>query len=311
MKSTRTALTLALLIIGIGLALNGYSQSFLTNGLVAYYPFNGNANDASGNGNSGIVNGAQLAPDRFGNPSSSYFFTAPNQYVATTNSLGFPSGTDDFSVSVWVAPSFLTNDHQILFCNAVVNDFQLDIWPSATTTAPMDFLTGGDYGSPDLHTADVPWVPNQWYNLQIVRSTNLITIYRNGVVIGQNQVASGIIAPPASRYLQFGHGVPPQIHQLYGQLDDIRIYNRALSAYEIAELYAIESGPRVNLIKAVKPAFSYLSLGTNYQMQISGDLNNWTNHGAAFTATNSSMVYPQYFDVENWGSLFFRLQVAP
>ena len=92
---------------------------------------------------------------------------------------------------------------------------------------------------------------------------------------------------------------------------NFRIYSRALSSYEVAQLYAIEYGPRVDLLKAVKPSFSYLTLTTNYQMQISGDLNTWTNYGAAFTATNTSMVYPQYFDVNNWGQLFFRVQSVP
>ncbi len=67
----------------------------------------------------------------------------------------------------------------------------------------------------------------------------------------------------------------------------------------------------VSLIKAVKPSFSYLALGTNYQLQVSADLSTWTNQGSAFTATNISMVYPQYWDVDNWNSLFFRLEVAP
>jgi hypothetical protein len=42
MYLTKSARTVSLLIVGIGIAANGYSQSFLTNGLVAYYPFNGN-----------------------------------------------------------------------------------------------------------------------------------------------------------------------------------------------------------------------------------------------------------------------------
>ena len=40
-------------------------------------------------------------------------------------------------------------------------------------------------------------------------------------------------------------------------------------------------------------------------------MNSWTNHGSPFTATNSSMVYPQYWDVDNWGKLFFRLLSVP
>ena len=97
----------------------------------------------------------------------------------------------------------------------------------------------------------------------------------------------------------------------HGYVDDIRIYNRSLSDSEVQKLYEYESGPRVGLIKAVKPSFSNLTLTTNYQLQVSGDLSTWTNHGDVFTATNMNMVYPQYWDVDNWNQLFFRLQVAP
>jgi len=45
----------------------------LNEGLVAYYPFNGNADDASGNGNNGTINGAVLTDDRFGNPNSQWY----------------------------------------------------------------------------------------------------------------------------------------------------------------------------------------------------------------------------------------------
>ena len=50
----------------------------LSNGLVGYWPFNGNANDESGNGNDGTVNGATLTTDRFGNSNSAYEFTVGN-----------------------------------------------------------------------------------------------------------------------------------------------------------------------------------------------------------------------------------------
>jgi hypothetical protein len=70
-------------------------------------------------------------------------------------------------------------------------------------------------------------------------------------------------------------------------------------------------GLQISLIKAVKPAFSGLLLGTNYQLQVSSDLNTWTNRGSFFTATNPSMIYPQYFDVADWGQLFFRLETTP
>ena len=66
--------------------------------------------------------------------------------------------------------------------------------------------------------------------------------------------------------------------------------------------------PKVNLIKAVTVNFSNLSIGTNYQLQVSTDLNSWTNVATPFTATNSFMTCSNYWNVSDWNQLFFRLQ---
>jgi hypothetical protein len=63
-------------VVLLGTILTVEAQNSLTNGLVVYYPFIGNANDASGNGNNGTVFGATLAPDRFGQPNQAYHFQA-------------------------------------------------------------------------------------------------------------------------------------------------------------------------------------------------------------------------------------------
>ena len=52
-----------------------------TNGLVGWWPFNGNDNDISGNGNNGNVNGATLTTDRFGNVNSSYNFDGVSNFI--------------------------------------------------------------------------------------------------------------------------------------------------------------------------------------------------------------------------------------
>jgi hypothetical protein len=72
--------------------------------------------------------------------------------------------------------------------------------------------------------------------------------------------------------------------------------------------YLLEMPLRVDLVKAVKPLLNGLAVGSTYQLQVSSGLNTWTNHGAPFQATNSTVVYPQYWDVENWSPLFFRVQ---
>src|SRR6185369_14598806 len=100
--NTKSVRTLALLIVGIGLAVNGYSQSFLTNGLVAYYPFNGNANDASGNVNNANVQGTYqyLSDGTLHLIGDGSLFYSGGGYMALPNYGNLNSG---FTISIWVA----------------------------------------------------------------------------------------------------------------------------------------------------------------------------------------------------------------
>jgi hypothetical protein len=76
----------------------------LSAGLIAYYPFNGNANDETGNGYDGTVDGATLSTDRFGNPLSAYSFDGVNDKILIGPEPNFPQ-LEAYAVSVW----FLNN----------------------------------------------------------------------------------------------------------------------------------------------------------------------------------------------------------
>jgi hypothetical protein len=97
LRSLTALLTTALLAIFLT---NATAQSFITNGLIAYYPFNGNANDASGNSNNATTVQATLCADRFGNPNSAYSFDGVSSYIGFTN---VPTAqVDNWSVTAWV-----------------------------------------------------------------------------------------------------------------------------------------------------------------------------------------------------------------
>ncbi len=327
MKSIKRACTVSLLALAFGLAVNGYSQTFLTNGLVAYYPFNGNARDASGHGHNGTNYGGVLVPDRFGYPNQAYWFDGTNN----TNSLidlsqnrPITGVQTTFSICGWINPRYIpqlahdiSTPRGIYWHQADWADIGVRIsnspWVSfSMTTLEFNTTSGVHSGNQnDTLYASILIPSNAWTSFVATYDGATKCLYLNGTL--------NVSVPytfPANWDTSFmgegiGGNVAGQAETFDGVIDDMRIYNRALSSNEVAQLYAIESGPRVVLLKAVKPSFSYLWVGTNYQMQISGDLNTWTNYGAAFTATNTSMVYPQYFDVDNWNSLFFRLQASP
>jgi hypothetical protein len=77
--------------------------SSLRTGLVAYYPFDGNANDQSGNGNNGVAYGASLTTDRFGNTNSAYTFDGINDYIEVSSGSNFNFQTY-LTISLWMRP---------------------------------------------------------------------------------------------------------------------------------------------------------------------------------------------------------------
>jgi hypothetical protein len=69
--------------------------------LIAYYPFDGNAADMTGNGNNGTVFGAALTADRFGNPNSAYKFDGINDYIDLGNNPSLKPGLP-IAIEAWV-----------------------------------------------------------------------------------------------------------------------------------------------------------------------------------------------------------------
>lgn len=312
----------ARLIFTFGVLFHVQAQTFFTNGLVAYYPFNGNANDASGNGNNGTVFGAALGIDRFGNSNSAYSFNGVSSYIEAPSNptLLF---SNQLTISAWIQMVSYPGSQF-----SIVSKINKDGW-----TGGFDFVmfkdllgTGGDAitleGDFSQGTDSGGGHPSGWGYAAVNRTTSwqhVVCVCSNGL---QSLWVDGAVKPFAyntafgnigqsSIPLRIGRRQSPNNNWFSGSIDDIRIYNRALSSNEISQVFLSETLPLVNLIQAVKPSFSHLSFGTNYQLQLSGDLLSWTNSGASFIATNTTAVYPQYFDVGDWSKLFFRLQVAP
>ena len=306
MNFTKSACTVALLIVGLGLAVNGYSQSFLTNGLVAYYPFSGNANDASGNGHNASVQGTYqyLADGTLHLIGDGSLFYSGGGYVSLPNYGNLNSG---FTISIWVANE---TDHG----NSIMAEYY--VWFDNNNSQNVAIGQHDAYVQDGLANVDFSltianYTP--WKQLVLVYSPTNSAAYLNGIKIGSTNNVTVSPFPMVNSAIgrHWWAGGANSSARMTMDVKKFRMYSRALSSNEVQQLYAIESGPRVDLIKAVKPSFSYLTLTTNYQMQISGDLNTWTNYGAAFKATNTSMIFPQYFDVDNWNSLYFRLQALP
>jgi len=316
MKTTK--LVVVSFILTFGIMFHAQPQD-LTAGLIAYYPFNGDATDQTGHGNNATPTGISLATDRFGIINACYDFNGNGQ-ANITNTLLLNNSTAATITGWFLRRASITTGFVIgagdlragfdPFSFVVTPSFQIQAQFTDTSLGPPNQGVGYG-GGPGLVVQS-----NTWYQFAMVfdsgSSTSVFRLFLNGsLMVVSNYNHSQRIFYDQTMPVQVGALTSQTDSRFVGMIDDVRFYNRALSSSEVSALYTLGPGPYVSLIKAVKPALVSLFVGTNYQLQLSGDLLIWTNHGAPFTATNSIMVYPQYWDVDNWGKLFFRLQVAP
>ena len=200
-----------------------------TNGLVGYWPFAGNANDISGNSINGTVNGANLTTDRNGNANSAYSFSGGNNIsIPMTYILhNLPNRT----FSCWFNANGTQNGGRIYestYLNggiAMYNGNILDAWYYNGTN---------ECNVTNINTGTL----NQWHNLVYVTDSNgLGAVYLDGVFIN-SRIGLPINSPTnwLNNYIRFGVGA--QGESFNGKIDDIGIWNRALTTQEIANLYS-------------------------------------------------------------------------
>ncbi|MFA6923079.1 MAG: LamG-like jellyroll fold domain-containing protein [Bacteroidales bacterium] len=208
------------------------------NGLVACYPFNGNANDESGNGNNGTVHGATLASDRFGNSNSAYDFDGTDDFILVNNSPSLESIENNNAVSIttWI---YIRDWYQswnifpiLQKCRLFDNKgwgFEIaDKYKKAST-----FFTNDS-----LYLA--LWTPNfnQWYHVAVTydRTIGKVKFFINGNFIG-SAGANRSLGSTNGGPLFIGKSPWGVLEFSDGKIDDISIYNRALTDSEILDLY--------------------------------------------------------------------------
>ena len=326
MKTTKSSL-FGILTITAALAVQVQAQSFLTNGLVAYFPLNGNANDSSGNGHNGFAENTYSTTNQFGFPNSALGF-AGNSWIYVPYSASL--FTTNFTISMMFNSQTSFANFCLLRSGNVTSDpyrgYEISSREFNQNFGFSDLdgvFNAGNFGhefdSAECVTPISNWQQNQWYNLTFTQNGTNAQLYLNGVLIA-SATNSAAYAPAQSSPLYIGaNTVDPATSDptvapwsfFTGIISDVRFYNRGLSSTEVQQLYALESPPIVSIQKAVYLTSGNLWTGSNYQVQASSDLINWTNQGSVFTATNSSWSSTQYWNVSDWNQLFFRVQLAP
>jgi uncharacterized protein (TIGR02145 family) len=265
------------------------------NGLVAWYPFNGNANDESGNGNDGVVNGATLTSDRNGNSNSAFSFNGVNDYITVLNSYSLNSTS--ITISGWVKLNNIGSDVQ-----GLVSRWNQTNTPCANFSTSIDLIssfTGActQYQNTVLYSnVDV----GVWFHFIYIHDENIGgRIYINANITNSNNIAGSICISTNNLIIgaQNLSTSDSYFRYLNGLIDDIAIYNRALTQEEITALY---TGTPVNnnnggnnTANAVPPGIPYQAVVRNANGQVAANTVATTKFTLHQNTTNGAVEYQE------------------
>ncbi len=239
--------------------------------LLAYYPFNGNARDKSGNGHHGTVNGASLTTDRFNRANNAYNFDG-NDYISVPDHPDFTFGAKPFSLSLWISLSQIGSYYILGHDEGGGTRAKWIFWFTGTALGLHERLNGGYWA------INTPWQPQiqKWYHIVLKRDHNRFSIYVNTVQVGtqdDNRSLPDVKAP-------FTIGTAEGTGRMFnGKIDDVRIYKYALSDTEIQQLFK-EGGnyeplemPKIqavaSVLTSIEVKWSSISGATRYLLETS------------------------------------------
>jgi hypothetical protein len=245
------AYVLAVLTLGL---VPGVLLADLDDGLVAYYPFSGNANDLSGHGHHAEVFGCTLTTDRYDGPNSAYFFDGVDDYMNVLDSDMLSGGSGkSFTWSVWINTQIVPEPPVGRKIVAKFKDDAYKDWGIILGEHPLEpgfvsvrfgYENGHGNQGPTLISSQLMTV-NEWYHVAVTLngSNRNAAMYVDGEP--QDTVVLNYDLPDTDAPVKIGkqeyelHG---QWGYFHGKIDDIRIYSRVISEDEIQCLAGILTG---------------------------------------------------------------------
>jgi hypothetical protein len=200
----------------------------LNNCLQAYYPFNGNTNDESGNNNHATASGGSFTTDKTGSSNRAYYFDGSN-YLRINNSATLSSIPNTITISAWVY-----NEHPeaYIVCKAA---------PAGPTMQFRLYADGGgihfaNYGkAADFSNTLSP--TNTWKYIAVTCDGNAAKLYLNGNLVSTQSLHDDSSVNNNTTDMYIGDDTHGAIELYTGKLDEIRIYCRVLSTAEVLRLY--------------------------------------------------------------------------
>jgi uncharacterized repeat protein (TIGR02543 family) len=207
-------------------------------GLVAYYPFDGNTRDETGNGNHGVGESTALAPDRNGNSNHSYYFNGSSRIVAYPKSK-WPNGNSDRTISIWMKGGAQLGN-LFTFGDGIEANARLSLllgWGGSGNLAIICESNDANFSNRQI-------VDNKWHHVCLVYDSSFFKVFIDGVLVETIQLATSKINTNGEVPLVLGSNSLQRNDEYFsGYLDDARIYDRALSTNEAVALFQAERPP--------------------------------------------------------------------
>ena len=321
------------------------SLSFAANqdsSLLAFFPFNGNANDSSLYSNDGQLSGdIKLTTDRFGHPNSAYYFNGEDTHIKVSPT-NYPINSENFTLSIWIKhKSFipLKVEHNTVGYSDM--QYIIDLHsegPTYTdnsfTDGPLlvliDFQSGlsqlrqyifkNDAVNGEIipYREDQQFYPDstQWYHIVFKKQERVVTTYLNNRIVDKTYMSNNI-SLNLNNYWYIGNcGAsidsdyrPEWNFAFNGAIDDVKLYSKALDEQEITALFeennfntSIENNRFVDLKVYPNPTKEFINIDTEEFSLL--DDNIITIYNASGLAVYSSKIDTKSLkvDISNLGS---------
>ncbi len=198
----------------------------LQKGLVGHWKFDGDAKDATPFANNGTVTAATLTTDKKAQTNRAYSFDGSTAYMSMGSASSLNTGTT-ISVSAWFYPT----------SNAV--------YQPIVSKVPAGFATGWEMANSSgvyrvtlrnstLNIQTTAVSLNQWHLITFTYDGTTLTLYADGVSVGST---TGSATPDSAANFMVATRAADISNKFSGSIDDVRMYNRAISATEVAALY--------------------------------------------------------------------------
>lgn len=243
MKNLNKILRTVVIILVVSVSsIESFSQVNLEDGLIGYYPFNGDASDESINSNDGVVFEAILTTDRFGNENSAYQFDGENDNIFLgTNIYTSNSG----SISTWIYINNL-DDRLPIFSQGNIysnyNSMRFTVWEDSLSLIVDHRVCDNSTDYPTIKSETL--IPDaQWVHVVVTSDGSMHKLYVNGVLVdfvtvipAQGEWFDELCDGSKDAYI--GRWKRPDNDEHFnGKIDEVRIFNRAINQDEVLALY--------------------------------------------------------------------------